>query len=47
MRICGMQVELREECVDAHGLIHAPQTVGLGFEGLWQQQGNSALAEQI
>lgn len=38
---------VREDCVDAHGLVHAPQTAGLGFERLWQQQGNSALAEQI
>jgi L-alanine-DL-glutamate epimerase-like enolase superfamily enzyme len=38
---------VREDCVDAHGLVHAPQTVGLGFEHLWQQQSKSALAEQI
>lgn len=38
---------VREKCVDAHGMVHAPQTVGLGFERLWQQQGNNALAEQI
>ena len=38
---------VREECVDEHGLIHAPETSGLGFELLWQQQGHSALAEQI
>lgn len=38
---------VREERVDAHGLVHAPLAVGLGFERLWQQQGNNTLAERI
>jgi L-alanine-DL-glutamate epimerase-like enolase superfamily enzyme len=38
---------VREECVDARGLVHAPQAVGLGFEDLWQRESRSALAEQI
>src|ERR1700730_1543032 len=38
---------VREACIDAQGLVHAPSEPGLGFEMAWQQQGNSALAEQI
>ncbi|HET7567515.1 MAG TPA: enolase C-terminal domain-like protein, partial [Gaiellaceae bacterium] len=33
---------LREWCVDERGLVHAPQSPGIGWEQLWEAQGAPA-----
>jgi L-alanine-DL-glutamate epimerase-like enolase superfamily enzyme len=38
---------VREPCVDAHGMVHAPALPGLGFEALWEQRESSAIGEFI
>ncbi len=38
---------VRESCVDAHGMVHAPTLPGLGFEALWKQRERSAIGEFI